>query len=1008
MSRELLSRALTAVLALVFVVAGALAAPAQSVGEGGLDLVFLVDGSGSIDATDWEIQKTGIANALQDRATFPVDGSVAVSVIQWGSSTEVEIPYTVLGSQAQLDAVVASVRGMVQNGGGTSPHLGLNAGVALLSGDQNPDHEQVFCMSTDGSPSSQGLLESAASNAESSGVERYAVLAIEDPPFFFAADAHTHYGPAVFSGGTVVTARNAAEFAALVSGACLGAPVELIGLEVNQSVQDWTNSVPLVADKPTIVRAHVETLDDVQVRAVGRLHGERAGVELPDSPLLPLNPGGAVLAGPDAVSQRAELDATLNFALPPEWRSGDVTLRLELVGGGVVCSEATPPAETCSAEVSFQTVATPSLRMVEVIYEDAGGDEQTVSIAERDEQAARIATVMPVPTVDYVNAELIRRLVEPDTEGGRERFLSDVNEALLTARSNDGLNDLYLGVLQGSMPNSAGGRAAGIPANAASWFMSGTGDVDAFGYARNRGAHEVGHAIGERHAAGADGITLCSDDQSAGRGAVEYPFIETVGGVDVPALGPLGDRNTEVWGVDPRFVIDGSNDDLAIIDPNTTFALMGYCGSNDATSQGRWIDAFYLPRFLDHINAIDWTEGPDPDDGFWGFFRGLWPLDDPQADVEFRPFLVNAPGVVPAGMPEGDYVLELRDVAGEVLEQVAFAPAVSETDRAEDGSEGTTFAMFVVPVADPPDFATAVVRDPDGAEIGVIHASANAPTVSVTSPIAGESFTGETVTASWTAGDTDGDDLSYTVLYSADGGTTWTTVAVDHPSTTIDIDRQEIAGSVNARIRVIASDGTRSASAESEMFTVGNNAPALSIRTPSDGQLFTGVQSVFFQASAVDAEDGRLDGASIAWSSDRDGFLGTGEEVVVLASDLSEGVHSVTATATDTAGAATSASVTIEVARVAAPPDVDDPVLLLDRLIEDVEQAGLGSGLERGLLAHLVNVRVKLEADALTPACGKLGAFVQHVQAQAGQGITPTLADDWTARATRIGELLDC
>ena len=29
-----------------------------------LDLVFLVDGSGSIDAADWEIQKTGIANAL--------------------------------------------------------------------------------------------------------------------------------------------------------------------------------------------------------------------------------------------------------------------------------------------------------------------------------------------------------------------------------------------------------------------------------------------------------------------------------------------------------------------------------------------------------------------------------------------------------------------------------------------------------------------------------------------------------------------------------------------------------------------------------------------------------------------------------------------------------------------------------------------------------------------------------------------------------------------------------
>lgn len=1004
------SRTVSLVLALAVVCTALLAAPApaQSVGDAGLDIAFLVDGSGSISAADWEIQKAGIANALEDRRSFPVDGSVAVSVVQWASSSRVEIPYTVLDSAETLDAVVAAVSGMAQMGGGTSPHLGLDAGTALLEGSQDPEHEQVFCMSTDGSPSSQSMLESSASDADSAGVERYTVLAIEDPPYFFADDAQRHYGPAVFGGGTVVTTRNAAEFASLVTGACLGEPVELVGLEVNQVVQDWTNSVPLVTGKSTIVRAHVQAIDSASVLAVGRLHGERNGVELPGSPLHPLNAGGSIEAGPDALAVRGDLDASLNFALPPGWRSGQVNLRLELVGGGVVCAEAAAPANTCSTTVAFESVATPVLRMVEVIYEDAAGVEKTVSIAERNEQAERIATALPVASVDHTNAELSRRFVEPDTEGGREDFLGDVNESLLTARSNDGRQDLYLGVLKDSIPDGGGGLAAGIQANAASWFMSGTEDREAYGYARNRGAHEVGHAIGERHAADADGNTHCSD-KSAGGGAVEYPFVETIGGDERPTLGPLGDPDTEVWGVDPRFVVDGSNADLAITDPNVTFALMGYCNSLDNTSQGRWTDSFYLPRFMDDVNAIDWSEGPVPDDGgVWGFFRGLWPFDEAAADVEFKPFFANAPGVVPTAMPAGDYVLELQDAVGAVVETVAFEPTVFEGDAAEDGSEATSFGMFVIPVAGPPDFTTAVVRDPAGVVIGTISASTTAPTVEITAPTAGDTFTGDTVTATWNASDPDGDTLTYVVQYSHDDGATWTTVAVDHPDTSIERDREELAGSDGARIRVIASDGVRSTMADSGRFSVANNAPVVAIHAPGDGQLFTGVQSVFFQASVTDTEDGRLEGASIVWTSDLDGFLGTGTELVRSASELREGSHTVTATGTDSAGVVTAQSVTIEIARVAPPPVVDDPRILLDQLIDSVDGSEVDEGLRRSLLAKLVNARDKLNDDKVGPACGMLGAFGNELDAQDGKGVPAGVAADWRRRLARIQELLGC
>lgn len=997
---------LVTVLALLATLAPQLSAPAQSSEDAGLDLVFLVDGSGSIDAADWEVQKLGIATALQDRVSFPVDGTVQVSVVQWASSAELEVPATALDSAAAVDDVAAAVRGMVQNGGGTSPHLGIDAGTAQLDGSSDPDHRQILCMSTDGSPSSTSALASSAAAARSAGVERYSVLAIEDPPFFSASEARSFYGPVVFGGGTVVTARNAAEFATLVTGSCLGAPVELVGLEVNQGIQDWGNTVPLVADKSTIVRAHVQSLATDPVRAVGRLYGTRGGVELPSSPLLPLNAGGAILAGPDAVSQRADLNASLNFALPPSWRSGEVELRLELVGGGVVCSESAPPASTCSAEVSFAPVATPRVRMVEVIYEDAAGDEQTVSIAERDEQAARLESALPIASVDYTNAELSRVSVDPGTAAGRDAFLSDVNEALLTARSNDGINDLYLGVLHGAIPDAGGGLAAGIQANAAAWFMSGTENVGAYGYARNRGPHEMGHAIGERHAADATGTTYCSTN-GAGHGAAVFPFGESIGGNDVPALGPLGDPQTEAWGVDPRFVLAG-DPDLAVINPNQTFALMGYCNSFDNTSQGRWTDAFYWPRFMDDVNAVDWNEGPVPDDGgLWGWFRGVFDLEDPGA-IDFKPFLVSRPGVVPTGLPAGDYTLELRGAEGAVLESVPFEPVVMEGDATVDGDEPAGKAAFVIPVQAPPAFATAVVLDPDGATIGSVQASPNPPTVSVTSPTAGDVIDGETVVVHWDADDPDGDPLAHTVQYSTDDGVTWTTVAVDLAGATVSLPRAELAGSTMARVRVVSSDGTRAAFAESGTFSVATNAPNVTIRHPFDGQSFSGVQSVFLRAVAVDAEDGPLDPSAIAWTSDLDGSLGSGEEVVVLASDLSEGRHVITATASDSGGATSRATVTIDVARVAAPPETDDPSRLLGALVVDIADSGMADGLKRSLAAKLVGALAKVEEDKVEPACGKLGAFDNEVQAQAGNGMSTSAAAHWLARSAQIQDLLGC
>ena len=75
-----------------------------------------------------------------------------------------------------------------------------------------------------------------------------------------------------------------------------------------------------------------------------------------------------------------------------------------------------------------------------------------------------------------------------------------------------------------------------------------------------------------------------------------------------------------------------------------------------------------------------------------------------------------------------------------------------------------------------------------------------------------------------------------------------------------------------------------------------NTAPTVAITAPSSSSSFTEGVSVGFTGTASDTEDGDLS-ASISWSSDLDGALGTGASLSI--STLSVGEHLITASATD-------------------------------------------------------------------------------------------------------------
>ncbi|MDH3647975.1 MAG: PKD domain-containing protein, partial [Gammaproteobacteria bacterium] len=125
----------------------------------------------------------------------------------------------------------------------------------------------------------------------------------------------------------------------------------------------------------------------------------------------------------------------------------------------------------------------------------------------------------------------------------------------------------------------------------------------------------------------------------------------------------------------------------------------------------------------------------------------------------------------------------------------------------------------------------------------------------------------------------------------------------------------------NALVIIITGTGVRTAESFNgsapdaprlhvEYTTQSNDPPTVVIDAPSPGSSFDEGVSVAFGGTANDTEDGDLT-TSLAWTSDLDGQIGIGGSF--SRSDLMPGLHTITATATDNAGASGSDQITLTV-----------------------------------------------------------------------------------------------
>ena len=690
------------------------------------------------------------------------------------------------------------------------------------------------------------------------------------------------------------------------------APVEFdiqaLDLEVTQAIQNLDGDMSLVARRstPTYVRGYafapVNTTGQNTWFPDASLKVYLDGKEIDESPFSPIN--NASIDGNSGMSVlRPALNQSFLFELP-FLEEGALTMTMTVNHNGFVPETGASPYSNNavslqnpidvveSVAVCLNTYAMPTGAGT---YTPDDGYLEIISRAESLLPARFLMSVQGYPGWSDVY------FTDPDDEDSDNDALDKIDCIRKQTTSSGGSKFCKVEHWMGMVPpgvtgfNGIGRRPGSSLVVRMAEGGGGFPDPDSPRGGRTL-AHELGHNYGRMH-------VDCGNPKNPDP---NYPF--------APCFIGNGSA-TGWWGFDPLT--------LSVINPTMVGDLMSYRGSRWTSTYtwgailGRYQAINLLPAFLSVQPLLGANAAEENADAYLfvnGFIR-------PQLNTGvFRPFYTQpAPMIDPdiladdlaAGTPlrsETDQdLLRFLSSNGHVLGEYKIALA------APDDGEGQRLS-FAQWVPFPPGSGRIQLRQ-NGITVAEQKISQNAPQLQLNGPVFDS--VGETLSLSWNAFDSDGDDLFFNIYYSFDGGTGWNVLFNNYKGMSAVIDTTKLAGGAAAILRVSATDGVLTSSAETAPLVLPNNAPQVIMSGVKEGQQVPFGQALHLSSMALDPEDsGQV--LPTQWT-----LTGPVSDTVInrtwVLRDLLPGSYQITLSATDSDGQTSSLSRNFEVAALVIP-----------------------------------------------------------------------------------------
>jgi hypothetical protein len=331
--------------------------------------------------------------------------------------------------------------------------------------------------------------------------------------------------------------------------------LSIAGIEVTQAIQHFhstlggDNTVPLVAQKVTLVRAYIDSGVDPTINN-GQVPNVTGTLTVSGDQNLVINPIAPFTAQPIASVDPTKFTDTLNFIIPADKATGNLKLVVQATVGANVSNPEI-------ANVSFVSVGRLNILMVRVQTSTTSAPTQ----AQYFGAVNRLPLIYPIPTdpglaINYwilPGSEVVTANHDLTTLSGMDDFLDDLED--IQEDSAD-YKKLY-GLVAMSFPLNRTGDSRPSDNVAFGWPLI----MESIG-------HELGHVFGLEHApCGTPGNQPDDPDD-------EF----------IPPSGQIGEV-----GVDPVGQV--------AFQP-TVGDFMSYCANRSNSYEGQWISAYHWNTLL--------------------------------------------------------------------------------------------------------------------------------------------------------------------------------------------------------------------------------------------------------------------------------------------------------------------------------------------------------------------------------------------------------------------------